>query len=268
MRAFYLFEFCDQEWVPNSVRECLFECMDSCNSGLRSFNRKVANTVIEMARNVGLKKIIELGAGRAPITTCLAEDDRSEGLTLIPCDITPNQAVYRQLAAKYEDRVQPIFSSVDITDTHEQLDSAVLVLAGMMHHIPFELRPAVLEALSQSSSKIAMFEPLKRSLLSIFLATLAVFPALLLPVVRLHRPGRLRRFLWCWLLPVVPPMFACDGVVSCLRQWTEGEWQAEFDRLGDLARAVEIHSQSNSLQVIWSGKEIAITHAPPTVPTS
>ena len=51
MKARYLFEFCDQSWVPRGARECLFEIMDACNSGLRSFNAEVARTVIRLARD-------------------------------------------------------------------------------------------------------------------------------------------------------------------------------------------------------------------------
>lgn len=257
MRAFYLFEFCDQKWVPAGARECLFEIMDACNTGIRSFNGQVADAVLEIAEENELARIIELGAGRAPVTARLAEDERAHRLTLIPCDITPNERVYERLAAKYGERVQPIYSSVDITQTHQELDSAVLVMAGMMHHIPFEIRPAVLRALSESSSNMAMFEPLKRSLFSMFLATLAVFPALLLPITFFRRPGRLRRFLWCWILPIVPPMFVWDGVTSCLRQWTATEWRTQLDLLAGSAKHVEIHSGFNSLRVTWSGKKQA-----------
>ncbi|HUG68893.1 MAG TPA: class I SAM-dependent methyltransferase [Pirellulaceae bacterium] len=256
MRAYYLFEFCDQKWVPATARECLFEIMEACNSGLRSFNGEVADAVIEIATKEGLCTIIELGAGRAPVTTQLARDERADGLKLVPCDIAPNEVVYRQLASRYGGRVQPIYSSVDITQAHDLLDASVLVLAGMMHHVPFELRPKVLRALSESGSRMAMFEPLKRSFLSMFLASLSIVPAILLPITFFRRPGRLRRFFWCWVVPVVPPMFAWDGVTSCLRQWTASEWRQQFDRLGDSARDVQIQIGFNSLRILWSGRNL------------
>lgn len=256
MRARYLFEFCDQKWVPAGARECLFEIMEACNTGLRSFNGQVGDAVIEIAREEGLDTIVELGAGRAPVITRLAEDQRAKDFTLIPCDLVPNEPVFRELAARYGGRVQPIFTSVDITQEQAILDSSVLVLAGVMHHIPFELRPAVLQALSESSSRIAVFEPLKRTFLSMFLASLSLVPALLLPITFMNRPGRLRRCFWCWILPIVPPMFAWDGVTSCLRQWTESEWRQQFDRLHSSAHDVEIHTKINSLRMIWSGRRL------------
>ena len=40
----HLFEFCDQSWVPASVRECLFEYMSLCLEGFRSYYRQAAKT--------------------------------------------------------------------------------------------------------------------------------------------------------------------------------------------------------------------------------
>lgn len=254
MKPFYLFEFCDQAWIPGGARECLYEIMDACNSGVRSFNGQVAETAIKLAREEGYDRIVELGAGRAPVTTRLASDEQLGELKLVPCDIVPNETVYRALAERYPDNVFPIYDPVDITRPQSELfRESVLVMAGMMHHIPFALRPAILEALSHSRSRIAMFEPLRRTLLSMLLATLSFFPAILLPITFFRRPGKLRRLLWCWLIPIVPYMFIWDGVVSCLRQWKQAEWQAEFDKIADSTQDLQVHTGFNSLVVIWSG---------------
>ena len=73
--------------------------------------------------------------------------------------------IFEYLEDRYPDRVFPIYHSVDIMQPQEELfRDAVLVLVGMMHHIPFNQRPAVLRPLSQSRSRIAIFEPLKRTI--------------------------------------------------------------------------------------------------------
>src|SRR4026209_2740586 len=97
-----------------------------------------------------------------------------------------------------------------------------------------------------------MFEPLQRSALSMLLAALSFFIALLLPLTFCRRPGKLRRVLWCWIVPIVPFFFAWDGVTSCLRQWTVDEWQAAFAEL-DESTDVEYRRGFNSLTMYWSG---------------
>ena len=253
MGKLFLFEFCDQTWIPAGARECLFETMDACNSGVRSFNGQVADRVLQLAQEEGFDRIVELGAGRAPITSRLAEDERAAGLTIIPCDLFPNEPVYRRLEESYPGIVKPVYEPVDITKPHAALNSAVLVMTGMLHHVPFELRPKLVRALSESNSRIAVFEPLKRTPLSMFLTLFAFFPALLLPITFFNRPGRWRRILWCWLLPIVAPMFVWDGLTSCLRQWTAAEWRKAFDSLNGLVADCQIEDGFHSLTVIWSG---------------
>ncbi|MCC6511439.1 MAG: hypothetical protein IT423_20235 [Pirellulaceae bacterium] len=251
MRALYLFEFCDQTWIPSGARECLYEVMEACNSGLRSFNREVAEAVLEQARSHGAQTIIELGAGRAPVTSELAKMAASQGMRLVPCDLVPNVAMYQQLAKEHADRVFPIYSSVDLTQPQTELNNAVLVMAGMMHHIPLELRGRVLGTLSATNSRMCMFEPLRRTWLSMFMAALSFFPAWMLPITFVRRSGTGRRLLWCWLLPIVPFMFEWDGVTSCLRQWTVSEWQAAFRALPDEPQ-VEYQCGFNSLKMFWN----------------
>ncbi len=252
VRAWYLFEFCDQSWIPTGARECLYEIMEACNSGVRSFNRQVARSAIGLARDHGLSSIIELGAGRAPVTTELTKHEDTAGLKLVPCDLVPNEAAYRKLEQEHAGRVAPIYSPVDLTKPQLVLNDSVLVMVGMMHHIPFELRPTVLRTLTQTNSQMAIYEPLRRTWLSILMTLLSFFPAIMLPITFFRRPGKLRRILWCWLIPIVPWMFMWDGVVSCLRQWHAEEWQAAFASLSPSPR-VQYSQGFNSLQVMWQG---------------
>jgi 1-aminocyclopropane-1-carboxylate deaminase/D-cysteine desulfhydrase-like pyridoxal-dependent ACC family enzyme len=59
--------------------------MEACNSGLRSFNRQVALAVLREAKKRGVSTIIELGAGRAPVTSELARMAESAGLQTWLC---------------------------------------------------------------------------------------------------------------------------------------------------------------------------------------
>ncbi len=252
MRAFFLFEFCEQTWIPRGARECLYEIMDACNSGLRSFNRQVAQMAIQVARDKQVDTIIELGAGRGPITKEMVNHHDTTGMRLVPCDLLPNVAAYQKLQADHPERVFPIYTPVDLTQPQFALDDAVLVLSTMMHHVPFHLRSKVLQTLTQTNSNIVIIEPLLRTWLSILLAALSFFPAALLPIIFIRHPGKLRRILWCWVVPIVPFMFAWDGVISCLRQWKVVEWQAAFAELPQ-PPTVEFEVGFNFLKIEWSG---------------
>ncbi|NQU26339.1 MAG: hypothetical protein HQ567_34065 [Candidatus Nealsonbacteria bacterium] len=250
----HLFEFCDQSWVPRSARECLYEIMEFCNSGCRKYNQWMADSAWEIARREGLDTIVELGAGRAPITTLLGEDESSAAVTLVPCDLVPDEQVFRDLAARYPDRVKPIYKPVDISNPELPFQRTLLILPGVLHHIPFASRGDVVAALSRPGRYVVVVESQRRTWFSILFTLTAIFPTLALPLAYLRRGGRLRRFLWCWLLPIVPPMFLWDGVVSCLRQWSVGQWHEEMDRLKDVVDNVEIRAGRHWLRAVWSGR--------------
>jgi len=74
---------------------------------------------------------------------------------------------------------------------------------------------------------------------------------LVLPLAYANRPGRLRRFLWCWLVPVVPLIFFWDGLVSCVRQWSPERWRTELQSIHGDARPPSIESGMNHLVVAW-----------------
>jgi hypothetical protein len=252
-RPLYLFEFCDQPWVHSSVRECLFELMDFCNSGIRSFNSRVAEEALKMAKEGGVNEIVELGAGRAPITVKLANDPRADNLVMVPCDLFPNETVFRQLEEKYQGKVKPIYTPVDITQTHSELNNKILVMAAMFHHVPFNKRTQVLKSLSETSSRCVIFEPLKRSWTAIFLCLFVIFPVLIFPLAYWKNKGFLRRALWCWVVPVVPVMFIWDGIVSCLRQWTVDEYLSALKSPSSKAIDVEVDDQQNMFVLRWLG---------------
>jgi hypothetical protein len=89
----------------------------------------------------------------------------------------------------------------------------------------------VLAALVGSAERVMVFEPLRKTLLSMLFVLGSTVPALLLPLWFLPRAGRLRRFLWCWLVPIAPVIFWWDGLVTCTRLWTNREWQEALAQL-------------------------------------
>jgi hypothetical protein len=230
----HLFEFSDLPIVPKSIRQTLFELMELCNRGFRSFNRRAASEALTRAKQTNCQTIVELGAGRAPLTKLLSEEAREAGIRLVPCDLVPDVDLYEALERNNPNVVRPVYTPVDYSKEHDFGSNTLAVLVGTFHHIPPAARQKTLRALAKSASHIMVFEPLRNTPLSISLVFLSVAPALLLPLSNLGSEGTWRRILWCWLVPVVPFVFVWDGVVSCLRQWSPARWkQALREAAGD-----------------------------------
>lgn len=221
----HLFEFMDLPWLPASLRQVLRDILE-CGNGrpFRGYYDWAVDCIVRQAALCQADRVVELGAGTAPLTRRLAADPRAEGLKLVICDLSPDLALYDALARQHAGQVEVLREPVDFSQPRDWPPGTLLVLSATLHHVPAAQRLAVLEALARSGSAVLVLEPLRRTLLSALFVWLSLVPAWLVPLVQWRRPGRWRRLVWCWLVPVAPLLFVWDGLVSCWRQWTAREW--------------------------------------------
>jgi len=250
--AWHLFEFMDHRWTPGPLRQTLLEVLDYCNSRFRPWYQQTAAEILKSTGQRPVAAVVELGAGGAPILREVARlmpahprsGDRP--LVLIPTDLYPALQEWRRLQAEFP-VIQPRETPVDFDDAPAWTGETLLVLAAALHHIPRSRRSRLLIRLAQSATTVLVFEPVRRTLLSILLTSFCWIPALLTPAALWNRPGRTRRILLCWLFPVVPGMFVWDGIVSCLREWSGDEWHrfsGEASLAGlDVNRTVSLHGE-------------------------
>lgn len=246
----FLFEFMDHPRTPRAMRETLLDVLDYCNTDFRPYYREVAGQIRAMARERGLTSIVELGAGLAPLTRALAQDNK-DSFSLIPCDLYPESGAWQNLEVQHGKVVQPMYHSVDFTVQHEWPPGTALVLCASLHHIRQELRAGTLKTLHDSADCVLIFEPVRKTPFSLFLVLFAVLPALLTPAFRMSRQGRFRRILFCWLIPVVPLMFVWDALVSCVRQWSPAEWAQFSKSLPTGSRSLRVIATPHSQTVVW-----------------
>jgi hypothetical protein len=248
----HLFEFMDLTWLPVSLRQVLRDILE-CGNGrpFRGYYDWAVDCIVRQAALHRADQVVELGAGTAPLTRRLAADPRAKGLKLVVCDLSPDLALYDALARQQPRQVQVLREPVDFSQPREWPPGTLLVLSATLHHVPAAQRLAVLEALARSGSAVLVLEPLRRTLLSALFVWLSLFPALLVPLLQWQRPGRCRRLVWCWLVPVAPLLFVWDGLVSCWRQWTPRQWQKAFASLAaGRACAGQVHQTLFCQQVV------------------
>jgi hypothetical protein len=249
----------DHARIPAGLRRTLGEILECGNARpFRRYYRWVGSKIEEEAKQGKFRKIAELGAGTAPATRLRAKERRQgDPVALIPCDMYPDVDAYRRLEKTYPGLVTPIFTAVDFSRPYAWESDTLLVLSGTFHHVLPAARLSTLEALITSGRRIVICEPLQNRWSSLGYVWLSIVPALLLPLMFMGRPGRLRRMLWCWLIPVAPLMFWWDGWVSCLRQWDAREWHVAADRLGLTMRSFE----ARTFSIAWCLKKVRAARA-------
>jgi hypothetical protein len=253
----FLFEFMDQKWIPASLHATLRDVLGfHLRVTLFYYYRWAAESALETAEGVGAKRISELGAGSAGFSQTLAEliRQRRADIGVEISDLRPNAQQYRSLEKDYPGILSARMESVDFTTKPVGGDDRdVVVLSAAFHHVPPEAREQVLRAMVLR--RVMIFESVTRNLKSIAGCAIGFLPAMATPLYFIgRRPGRWRRFVWCWLIPVAPIMVAWDGVVSCLRCWTEDEWRAELQRLGLAKDAIAIERRGFSHVISWAAR--------------
>jgi hypothetical protein len=249
MKTINAFQFNASKSTPAVLHRTEMEIIEFCNARFRSYYEKLSDVVLQHAQQRGFSTIVELGAGCAPLTQRMVMDERSEGKKFVVCDLIPNEEAFRDLQQRFPQRVTAIYESVDFSQPRDWGDDTLLVLSAAFHHVPVEERAVVFQTLCKSAGGVMIFATVRKTLWCMFSACFVLVPAFLVPLGLLNRPGRLRRFLWCWLLPAAPAIMLWDGVGGCLRHWERREWEEAID-VQSIGRELTIIETSNSQTVV------------------
>lgn len=260
IRDLHLIEFSEETWIPQSLRITIIELLECvCSPPFRLANQWIAKQVVESAVHNKCHHIVELGAGCAPLASEILQKHELADLRVTVCDLHPNLEAFRKLEKKYSMRLRAIYQPVDFSLPHKWEPGSLLVLSGTFHNIPPKLRREVLNTLRNSADHVIIAEPLRKNFPSIALVALAVFPALILPFLHLRRPGSLRRVFWCWLCPIIIPLFCWDGMVSALRSWNIQEFQDALRSLFSDSACIRSKNTMFCQLVEWSCEASSIT---------
>jgi hypothetical protein len=259
----HFFEFMDLPWLAGSLRAVLREILDAGNSKpFRAYYDFVSDRVLRVARHENVKGIYDMGAGTAPISRHMAPRLKAEHLPIKihPCDINPDPILYRHFEKQSAGRIEAILSPVDFT-SREPLPAtaakdSIVVFSANLHHLPQAEKVRVLKNLLPRCRGVVIAEPLRFSPSSFIFVLFSLVPALLLPLIHLTRPGRGRRIFWCWILPLAPPLFVWDGLVSAWREWSPAQRDRTlYEELGLNAGRIH-HEQSLFSEFIYIRGEV------------
>lgn len=252
-RIWFLSEFMDQDWVPASLHATLRDVLGfHLRVTLGYYYVWAAKEVLDRAKRLGIRRVAELGAGSAGLSEVLARRIKEEGasLSVEVSDVRPQPSRYRELELEFPGIITVDERPVDFLAERPASPDVLVLMSAAFHHIPPAQRPRVLAELAVR--RVAIFESVTRNAASILGCAIGFLPAMLTPLYFVGQPvGRWRRFFWCWLVPVAPFMVAWDGVVSCLRCWTEDEWREQLADAGVPPERVAIARRRFSHMISW-----------------
>ncbi len=236
MKRVQAFELEDLPWVPAAIKDGGRDLLDAMFSRVR-FYRGCAPSIAALVKATGVTRLVDLcsGSGGGALAM-LAELDALglDGLSLQLSDRFPNAAAIERVRSLADPRVSYRHEPIDALDA---LDApadgrAIRTMFGAMHHFAPEDVRRILARVVESRAPVAVCDvaasPAIRKLpLALAPLAMAVNMALLfvvsLLIAPLARPPRLSRLLLCYVLPVIPALYAWDGTISALRAYAPEE---------------------------------------------
>ena len=219
MKRRHCFELHELSMCPAEVRNSL---TDILQFSIR-FNRiyaPAAKLLGAALKRTGARRVIDLCSGAGgPWAELHQELSAQTPVSLCLTDKFPNAVALNTLCGKRKGMAYS-GQSVDATELPQELDGFRTLFSSFHHFTPEQARNILADAVKRKQG-VAIFEFTRRDWRAILLMLLS--PVMALMVVPFLRPFRWSRLFWTYILPMIPLVLTFDGVVSCLRTYSQDE---------------------------------------------
>ena len=222
MKRIHLFEFEDQKWFPDFLRNYGTDFLQFLSNKSKLF--RPAIPIIQK----GLKQsktcdIIDLGSGGGGGWIWLNEELRKDipELKIWMTDLYPNISAF-EFTKRKADNFEYVTKPVDAREVPPELIGLRTQFLSL-HHFKPEDAKRILQNAIDSGSSIAVFEGQERSFASIL--AMIFSPVSVLLTAPFIRPFKFGRIVFTYLIPIVPLFVLWDGVVSSFRTYSVEEMQ-------------------------------------------
>ena len=259
MRRVQFIDLHEQPWFPSSIRN---EITDALQFGLNLLNAyapiaPLLQSALDSARSGTncSQSVVDLCSGGGGPWSDLAQmvqsrklSGDSAGLRIWLTDKYPNLGASQNVRAAPENRIGFYPGSVDAMNVPPELKGFRTMFTSFHHFLPEEAR-AILQNAVDAGEGMGIFEITRRAPRTIGL--ILVWDLMLFICTPWIRPFRWSRFVWTYLVPIIPLVLLFDGVVSCLRTYRPQELREMVEKLA-----------GNEYE--WKISELAAGHVPIT----
>ena len=223
MARIHLFEFEDQEWMPAFLRNYMTDFLSHLSNQLDIF-KPIVPIIGKALESTSDNMIIDLGSGAGGgwIKLSAHLQDEFPDTRIFLSDYFPNVAAMSRMA-QLTSNVNFIEESVDARKVPKEI-KGLRTLFLAFHHFKPQDAALILQNAVDDNQPICVFEGQERSLPSIL--GMVFSPITLLLITPFIRPFELKRFVFTYLVPLLPILVLWDGVVSCLRTYSIRELNA------------------------------------------
>jgi len=226
------FEIHDHRLFPRFLRDLVTEALEAMWNAQDFYGPVAARLRHTLARS-GATQVVDLcSGGGGPwlrFSRDLAGDDGRAPAILLT-DKYPNQRAFQQIHDATERAVGFRCEPVDAMHIPPEVAGFRTMFSTFHHFAPAEARSILKDAFDQRQG-VAIFEGAKcdyRTLAAVF-----AVPLLSLKLAPRIQPFRWARIFWTYCLPVIPLTLWFDGLLSCLRSYSQADMRDLVEGLTD-----------------------------------
>ena len=228
MGRIHLFEFEDLKWFPTFLRNYITDFLQFLSNKTKMY-KPIIPIIKKGLKKSGTNQIIDLGSGGGGGLIWLNSELKKDisNLKIILTDYYPNISAFK-FTKKQADNFDYVEKSVDARDVPTELNGLRTQFLSLHHFRPDDAKQILQNAIN-SNSPIAIFEAQERSVPSVL--AMLFSPISVLLTTPFIQPFKLGRFLFTYLIPIVPIIVLWDGVVSSLRTYSVKEMKELVSKL-------------------------------------
>lgn len=223
MKRQHLLEIHEQPWCPTTLRNGLTDALQF-GIHLGHIYKPIVPLLQGAIQATGSRRVIDLCAGGGGPWRRILKQWKQHGFDVEICltDKFPNIPAWQYMKEQIPESLSYYPDEVDALHVPSDL-TGFRTLFSSFHHFPPDLAHGILADAFHQRQGIGIFEASFRDIPSMIKLALssATFP-LFVPWIK---PFRWSRMLWTFPLPVLPFIMGVDGMVSCLRTYSEKELQ-------------------------------------------
>mgnify|MGYP001942956294 CR=1 FL=1 len=219
MGRLHLFEFNDQTWMPDVLRDAMTGYLETISRKFK-MHEPMTPVIQDALDRSGATQIVDLCSGGAGPLLHIHQALKPS-VPILLTDKFPNATVFK--AADAIDGVTAITESIDARDVPADMRGLRTIFNGLHHFQPSDAR-AILADAWDKDAPIVIIEIAERTVPNILSSPLILlFTLIFMPMVR---PTRWQYWLFTYLIPIIPLLILWDGLVSHLRVYSPDELRA------------------------------------------
>jgi hypothetical protein len=219
----HIWEFEDQPWLPAAVRDAMTDYLGFVATAAPRMLDPIVDRLAPVLARTGATRLIDRGSGSGGPAQVIARAlaARGQPVQVTLTDLYPNRARFERARAAGQGRIDYVADPVDATSVRMP---GFRMMNNAFHHLRADLARNVLADAVGRREGIAIVEMVGRSPAA--LLGMLLVPLVVLLVTPAIKPRTLARFVFTYLVPLVPLLALWDGVVSCLRVYSPRELRA------------------------------------------